>query len=240
MHCVNIPISRVSVVRRAVGRFLFACTGAFLGAGLIAPVEGQDRAIVFDIPTQSLAQALDAYGRATGMAALVDQGLTAGHRSAAVKGVLTPDQALRVLVAGTGLAIRYASRDAFTLEAEGAPANSDPHIADAGNASSHENGAYFADLQDTLVQALCRQPKTRPGRYRLGIQLWIGADGMVRASHLLDSSDDPGRDAAIADLLSVTPVAPPPAILAQPVTIVLLPHQSGEMSDCRPDAGRSE
>jgi hypothetical protein len=49
---------------------------------------GPSKAIAFDIPAQPLAQALDAYARATGMATVVDQELIAGRHSATVKGSL--------------------------------------------------------------------------------------------------------------------------------------------------------
>lgn len=239
MHRVNIPMSRVSIFRGTLERFFPAVWAViFAGAGLLAPAAGQDRTVTFDIPAQPLAQALDAYGRTTGMAALVDQSLTAGRRSAGVKGVLTPDQALKVLVAGTGLAIRYAGSDAFTLE----PASTVVTLAssDVASVRGPEDGAYFADLQDTLIRTLCRRLETRPGRYRLGVQLWIGSGGVIRAAHLLDSSGSPDRDVAITDVLSDAVVASPPPALPQPVTIVLLPRRAGEAPDCRQDERRSE
>jgi hypothetical protein len=193
----------------------------------------------FDIPAQPLAQALDAYARLSGMAALFDQSFAAGRRSASVKGRLTADQALRLLLAGSGLSIRYAGRSAFTLEpavATVAPALASPR---RGGRSGADRRAYFADLEDALTKALCRRPETEPGRYRLGMQLWIGPGGKVLASHLLDSTGDERRDLAIADTAQAIPVASPPAELPQPVTIVLLPNSRGA-SACPGDEGRAE
>jgi hypothetical protein len=194
--------------------------------------------IDFDIPAQLLTPALDAYGRATGMATLVDQALTAGRRSSDLKGRLTPDQGLRVLLAGTGLSISYASGSAFTLEPTGMGPRT---VAASLGATADRNGigrAYFADLQDTLIRTLCRKPETRPGRYRLGLQLWIGPGGDMRASHLLDSSGNAERDAAILESLRTVALAPPPAALPQPITIVLLPRTPS--SDCPAGEGRME
>jgi hypothetical protein len=106
------------------------------------------------------------------MATVVDQELIAGRRSASVKGLLTPDQALRILLAGTGLSIRYASDVAFTLDrADGATTLR--NTASTGSAVlptiSLQN--YFADLQEALRRLLCGNPQAQPGRYRLGLQL---------------------------------------------------------------------
>src|SRR5262249_13043735 len=98
--------------------------------------------------------------------------------------------------------------------------------------------AYFADLQETLIRTLCRKPETWPGRYRLGLQLWIGPGGDVRASHLLDSSGGNERDAAIVARLRTVVLAAPPAALPQPITIVLLPRTPS--SDCPLREGRTQ
>jgi hypothetical protein len=196
---------------------------------------GSSKAVTFDIPAQPLAQALDVYARTTGMAALVDQELVAGRLSASVKGLLTPDQALRILLAGTGLSIRYASGGAFTLGAINGATEPTPNTGGGGPGGSHRT--YFADLQAALTEVLCRRSETRPGRYRLGLQLWIGPNGAVLASHLLDSTGDDRRDAVITDLLGSATVTAPPAELPQPVTLVLLTHPVEQLPDCR-EAGR--
>lgn len=57
----------------------------------------------FDIPAQSLETALAAYVAVTGVETIYDSELMGARRSTAVKGVLAPDVALRVLLEGTGL-----------------------------------------------------------------------------------------------------------------------------------------
>jgi hypothetical protein len=222
-----------------------------IGTGMLASLLASGRAqgqqngtptgepLEFDIPAQPLAQALDAYARLSGMAALFDQSLAAGRRSAGVKGRLTADQALHLLLAGSGLSIRYASRSAFTLERGVAAVTPALASAGVGGASGADRRAYFADLEDALTKALCLRPETKPGGYRLGVQLWIGPGGGVLASHLLDSTGDERRDVAIADRLHAVPVAPPPPALPQPVTIVLLPNAGGATA-CPEDEGRAE
>jgi hypothetical protein len=208
--------------------------GLALGLGLAVPraaLAGEP--VAFDIPAQPLASALASYTGVTGMAALVDGELATGRRSAAVKGRLPAEEALRILLAGTGLLVRYTSGIAFTL----LPAGSDaaPSIGQgAGRVADHR--AYFADLQDVLEQTFCRREDARPGTYRAAFQLWIGPDGSVRASHLLGSSAAGPRDAMLSAMLEGVTVAAPPADLPQPVTIVLLPRPSGQAYECRDDA----
>jgi hypothetical protein len=191
---------------------------------------GSNKLTLFNIAPQPLGQALDAFTRTTGMAALVDQEFVAGRRSASVKGLLTPDQALRVLLAGTKLSARYATGDAFTLTPASTAAE---HVATSGSeALRGDRQTYFADLQGALAQVLCRHPETQPGRYRLGLQLWIAPTGTIQASHLLDTTGDDRRDAIVTSLLASAKVAAPPAALPQPVTLVLMKHPV-QSSDCR-------
>jgi hypothetical protein len=218
---------------------LFTCFSLLFA---LAPIAGRadgtqaGALVAFDIPAQALSQALNVYGQVTGMSVLVDHSLTAKRSSTAVKGILTPDEALHILITGTGLSVRYASDYAFTLEASASDAPAFQSVTQ-GEPDDVDENSYFASLQGTLTQILCRQPQTRPGTYRLGIQVWIGSDGTVRASHFLGSTGDQARDAAIAALLSAVPVTPPPVSLLQPVTILLLPLPAGAASECGPSSG---
>jgi hypothetical protein len=193
-------------------------------------ISGQS--IAFDIPAQPLVQALDVYGRVTGMAALVDQALISGRHSAVVKGILTPDEALRILVAGNGLSVQYTGGKAFTLKPADDEASNVSHAFREQQGGGPDDDAYLSDLQENLARVLCRRPETRPGSYRLGLQLWISSEGHVSASHLLDSSGDANRDRAISDSLLTLPVISPPRSLPQPITIVLLPQSGNLVSEC--------
>ncbi|MDB4950611.1 MAG: TonB-dependent siderophore receptor [Gemmatimonadetes bacterium] len=61
----------------------------------------------FDIPSRPLADALDAFSRQTGVRVQVEAAAAAGARSRALAGTFTSAQALRELLAGTGLAARF-------------------------------------------------------------------------------------------------------------------------------------
>ena len=208
--------------------------------GTVAPSAGQDDVdkssglISFNLPPQPLGEALDAYARETGMAALVDQHLVAGRRSSGVRGLLTADQALRILLAGTMLSVRYASPGAFTLEPAAAMTVPEPRGRAKREAAGRNHRSYFADLQEDLAELLCRRPETRPGGYRLGLQLWIGPAGTIMASHLLASTGDDRRDDSIRNLLGSAKVAAPPPALPQPVTLILMSYPADQSPDCRP------
>ena len=74
----------------------------------------------FDIPAQPLADALIAFGAATGLQVFYDGALAVGRRSAPAKGLFTPMQGLQTLLRGTGYA-PHATDDADTITIVMAP-----------------------------------------------------------------------------------------------------------------------
>ena len=77
------------------------------------------RTLTFNIPAQSLAQALTALGQQAGLQIAISDALVAGKTSVPVSGVMTPEQALRQMLAGTGITYRFTSPNAVTVS--GAP-----------------------------------------------------------------------------------------------------------------------
>jgi iron complex outermembrane receptor protein len=90
-----------------------------LGSAVFAqepPLEAQaSRSTTFDIAAQPLAQALTAFGRQSGMQIAVDTAAVAGKTSAGVNGAMTAEQALRQLLAGSGLTYQFTSANAVTV-----------------------------------------------------------------------------------------------------------------------------
>jgi len=74
-----------------------------------------DRTAAFDIPAQPLAQALTAFGRQSGLQIAVDTAAAAGKESPGISGAMTYDEALRRLLAGTGLTYQFTSASAVTV-----------------------------------------------------------------------------------------------------------------------------
>ncbi|MEN2387608.1 MULTISPECIES: TonB-dependent siderophore receptor [Comamonas] len=84
-------------------------------AAMAVPAQAQ-QAVAFDISAQPLAGALRLFSQQARQQVLFDQTIVAGHSAPAVKGSLTPRQALDRLLAGTGIAVIQSQPDAFTLK----------------------------------------------------------------------------------------------------------------------------
>jgi iron complex outermembrane receptor protein len=70
----------------------------------------------FDIPAQSLTEALTEFGGQAGLRVTVDGALVRGLSSPAVSGTMAPEEALRRLLDGSGLAGRFAETDLIIVE----------------------------------------------------------------------------------------------------------------------------
>ncbi|UPG88441.1 STN domain-containing protein [Luteibacter aegosomaticola] len=208
---------------------LLACALCLGTAAYGSPREGDDATpgishgtTRFDIDAQPLAGALRAYSENTGIAVLFDDGLVAGHDSPGLHGEAAPRDALRILLVGTGLSAHFTSMNAFTVNAnpsepgEGAVAPSPvPEALLAADA---------AELQQAVEKVLCTQRDTRPGSFRLALQIWIDANGAVAEVAALAPSDDAQRDGRV---LAAIRRARVPARLAasSPFTVLLAPSR---------------
>lgn len=97
-------------------------TGTALAAVILAPTTAYAQTASaeqksFNIPAQSLADALALFGQQSGLQVTTQGALPEGRRSAAVSGELTPAEALSRLLTGTGLTFRFDGSDAVRLEA---------------------------------------------------------------------------------------------------------------------------
>jgi iron complex outermembrane receptor protein len=119
---------RKSAGRHTTGRqAAMALVGAAIlagaGMGASTAVQAQSAAAVqdqphdFDIPSQPLVGAINAFSAATGWNAGFAAGLDAGVVSPGVQGRLESEQALRRMLAGTGLTYRLTGPRAVMLEA---------------------------------------------------------------------------------------------------------------------------
>jgi hypothetical protein len=174
----------------------------------------------FNIPAQPLEDALYAFGNVTGISIFVDGNAVAGRRSAAVEGAFTVTQALRILLAGTGLDVRPMGARAITLSL---PQPSSDALA---------YRRYSAALQSAALRRLCSDTETRPGSYRLAMELWLDDIGRVQRIELLSSTSDLARDRRLRELMEGLSVGTPPPTLPQPVIMVILPRSPRESGDC--------
>ncbi|GAB6850721.1 secretin and TonB N-terminal domain-containing protein [Paraburkholderia kururiensis] len=233
---------------------LIACLmfAAFTARCAEAQQAGRDSraadAVRFDLPAQPLSQALQAFAHVTDLVVLAPAPLLEGRTSSALSGDYAPRDALERLLAGTGLRADFTGPDEAIIVAqpEGAAstppaaAGSDPASAAPptdGMSGNDEQRAYAATLQARMTDALCAQPATVPGSYRLVAQLRIDDKGTVVAVNLVASSGLASRDAAIVRALRRMRLdSAPPAGVPEPVTILLRPVGSGVHFRCpQPD-----
>lgn len=186
----------------------------------------------FDIPAQALATALDRYAAISGWPILFQAALVTGRRSSAVQGRFAPEAALRRLLDGTGLKPERAAggpADAYTL-AEVRPQNH--------GAVDFQYGAW---VQERLWQTLCADPRTAPGGYRVLLRFRVDGRARIHDVRLLTSSGDRARDAALRERLERTRVGRvPPAAMAQPLTMLILPAGTAGGPRCDPPRFGSE
>lgn len=121
---------------------LLAGTMAMLPAGggaiaqSAAPAEKTRQAI--SIPAGPLTQALNRLAAQSGLQILFDAELAQGKTTRGVKGTLTPAQALKALLAGTGLSARFAGQDQILLSSDSAAAAAAP--------ATEEDGSILLDV----------------------------------------------------------------------------------------------
>jgi hypothetical protein len=207
----------------------------------------QEPRLHFDLPAESLELALQAFGRISELAVLAPAPLLAGRTSAAVNGDYSPREALDLVMEGTGLQAEFMGTDEAIIVARPEAAAPAPPVATpAAQATWPIDGigddagrlAYAGMLQARLTQALCEQPLTVPGGYRLAAQIRIDDKGTVVAASMVASSGMASRDAMIMRALRSLKLDSPPGDLPEPVTILLRPAGNGVHILCPQPGGQ--
>lgn len=194
----------------------------------------EDGALVaFSIPEQSLETAIQAFAETSGAQVLYETALTAEYGAPAVHGRFTVEAALQILLSESPLQARATAQGAFTLIR---PEHSDQARAAIGRQLSLQSHGHFLGIvQNAVLDAFCRSSLTRPGPYRISVQLWIGPSGSVSGASLLAGTGQADRDAAIMDALGrVALSSSPPADLPQPLTMTVAARSPQETGDCGP------
>jgi hypothetical protein len=192
----------------------------------------------FDIPSQPLESALQAYGSQAGVQVLYESQLAVDRRSTTVHGRLPAATALDVLLSGTGLVVREVrpSSITITLPVQRSENALTPNLQKPADLSIGEirvraparsvdtSGLrdYNVAIQLDIQKALKKNPRTRSGSYRAVLDLWIDPSQTIQRTALLQSTGDSGRDAAIGVALQgVTINRPPPPHTPQPIRIAV-------------------
>lgn len=222
-------------------RFAVNCIGLMLLGMYAAAAEDRQAAnpapVVFHIPAQPLANALQAYGEQAGVQVLYESRSAAGQQSVSVDGSFTAEAALNRLLSGTDLKIRYTRPDAitiaalFTRETEAAadlPAKPDLSIGTLRVHATNDDedtrwlNEYGESVQLDVQRALQKNARTRTGNYRVVVDLWIDPSRAIERARLQQSTGDPDRDAAVAAALRGTTMSKPaPANMPRPVRVAI-------------------
>lgn len=194
-----------------------------------APENAQRSTILFDLPALPLAIALERFMAITKVAVIVDSEVIGGRTSVALHGRFSPDQALRSLVAGTGLDPQPLEFEAYTIVASPRSTESQP---------LSRFTQYAAAIQQAVTNTLCQFDETRPTHYRVVVRMWLNWSGTTTCVELATRTGSPGLDRAISDALQRTEVGlPPPTDLPQPVKLAIMPRAIDTAVCAANDAG---
>lgn len=204
----------------ALRQMIAAIVWAVAATGAVAA----DDRFQFDIPSQSVETALAAYVTVTGVETIYDSALIGRRQSTAVKGMLKPDIALRILLEGSGLS-EISTGNAFAVVAA-------PRTERYGGARLADYSSYYSALQNGIAQVFCRHPETVPGGFRAVIRFSVGGAGEVHNLKLLNSTGELRRDSIITDELRRAVFDVPPATMPQPITMIVAPRAAARTGDC--------
>lgn len=195
-----------------------------------------ERQFTFDIPAQPLDMALESFSSVSGRSALFSSALVAGRTASAVTGRYTALEALRVLLAGTGLTVETArSQDVTTfvlVPASVQTVEREARERDEAARITH----YDALVQSDIWQAICADPRTAKTRYRALLRFRVAPDGHVVDVRILSEAGETPMGRALVDTLSRAWVSEqPPPDMPQPFAMLILPESRGGPA-CRPGA----
>ncbi|HYG25915.1 MAG TPA: TonB-dependent receptor [Caulobacteraceae bacterium] len=132
--------------RSSYFRHALLSVSAIVGvAALTTPAAAAAQAVNFDMPAQPLTQALKTYGAAADQQLIYSERLVRGRQAPALKGEFAPDQALTLLLAGSGLTAERTPGGVVTIRS----ADTDPQ---SGSAA-----AGGAEVEALIVTAQKRE-----------------------------------------------------------------------------------
>jgi hypothetical protein len=181
-----------------------------------------------DIPAQPLDSALLAFSTLTGFELVYDSGLIGQATSVAVRGQLTAEDAVVLILQGSGLHARKVAARTITISR-----NSDTKRDSLQPSPERDRHAiYFAAIQDSLNAAFCDGGITRVAGQRMMLRFRVGAAGDITQLELMDLSRGGGPNPKIASALSRIKLKQPPPDLPQPVMVLISPAAGVEDLPC--------
>ena len=191
---------------------------------------GSDQ-MAFDIPSQPLDGALTHYFQTTGVQLLYDSNLTLGRRSTTVRGRYARRDALRRLLAGTGLIVRYSRANAAIITTPSGGAGEGPLIPlgrvvvreriTPARLAPVDRMAYYGRLEAELQSYLRGDRRTGRLAFNIVVEFRVGSEGRLRDLRVSKGSGDRKIDLTVSDALRSAIVATPPDMLDQPLKVAL-------------------
>lgn len=226
-----IPLrQRINIFTRGVTCALVALLAAFPAAQAADDLSPAERPITFHLPSQPLGQALARFSESSGHTVLADGKLVRAHVSKPVDGRFIAEIALGSLLEGTGLTFRRLDATTFVLESDQSADEDKSPL----SAQAPKDPLILAEVQNSVLDILCRRPLTRPGDYRAVLHLWIGRQGQIeRVATSLPSGNDE-RDAALKNALLDARLGDMKAVTPHSVTIAIMPQRAGAPPPCDP------
>ena len=130
-----------------------ACAAIALTAG-VAPAYAQERVVRFNIPAQDLASALRSFAQASGQQVTFDTKAVRGKRSPGVSGNHSTDEALAILLRGSGLTVDKGRTGVIIIRpASAGEAPPTVTAADTAPGAVQDQASAAADTGDIIVTA---------------------------------------------------------------------------------------
>lgn len=187
----------------------------------------QDGVHAYDIPAQSLEQAVERFSVISGWSVMYPGDLAAGRNSHQLRASLAPLPALQMLLQDTGIEAEVIGEQRVVLR-RGTPSAAEPGV--GAELLDAERRRRYGDLQQRLRAAFCDDPEIAPGRYAATLRFRVDGEGQAQQPELLSGSGSARRDARLLQALQGLVLAPDAAALPQPVTLQIRP--SGTDHDC--------
>lgn len=189
-------------------------------------IQGLRRQFNFDLAPQRLSDALSQVSQITGMAVLNDSASVDGKESPRVRGRMSVQSALLLLLAGTDLRARLTASGSIVVTRSIKPDIVLDRLEAVNRKSLGPSPvdpawiAYAELVQKRIRQDVGRDPQLAVGRYTIALKLWFAPDGRVVRTQIARSSGTPGRDERYSALLQGFAAGQsPPEGMRQPVAL---------------------
>jgi len=187
----------------------------------------------FNLDRMPLHDALQQYSSLTARSVIYDSSRIAGRYSSALRGSYTPDEALRRMIAGSGMQVSYATARAVSLVLA-PPGQTGRFAVVSSTATQVSRERYYGVLQTQLRRLLCGHPGLDIGKYRLLLRMRIGGEPALADVLLVVATGRPELEPRVHSALQGQRLAAPPPGFGQPVTLLLTPEGMRRDGGCAP------